>query len=577
MLLKETITLSTIEVIGETTKLLFSNPHCLNSVDYNTHSYRKHQLHLPTVKYFFINIIELNSLDQIDEYISSEILFSEFSNKMEGINQAFSENAATVGRENLSGQSATLSSVRTTNYADGRHSQFQNQQQHPQSHLMEWSTLFSDYEFLGKIGQGAFASVWRARCHFNERMCAIKVLNLEHVDTNFVDIRLEVQTMRLSSHPNVLACFTSFIQDTNLWLVTQLMDRGSSLQCIQSARFKLQQQQEIPIEDTFAFFEEHITYILYETILGLKYIHDNGQIHRDVKAGNILLGSDANVRIADFGVSGWLVFGGNQRENTRTFVGTPCWMAPEVMEQVHGYDYKADIWSLGITALELAKGYAPYARYAPMKVLLLTIQEDPPSFDSYEDEGIIEEWSASFRDMVRVCLQKDPSKRPNCEELLAHKHFKHLGNEKNRLEYQEKVKKEICDFIKDLNANEHEQRSQQAQDNTPIFVSTSSEENRAPGTTWVFSDGSQVLCDGSQVMEASTENISGQDDGDFFDEFERETQGENFRREDVKGIPMKGDKKPILSETKSTDKEDMNDFFDEFEKNTGGENFRKSS
>ena len=187
--------------------------------------------------------------------------------------------------------------------------------------------------------------------------------------------------MRLSSHPNVLTSFTSFVSGSDLWLVTQLCSKGSSLRCIYAQR-ALQKRSSGGLDS-----EDHINYILHQTLLGLKYFHDNGHIHRDIKAGNILIdGISGDVRIADFGVAGWLTSAEMSRSNTKTFVGTPCWMAPEVMEQVNGYDYKADIWSFGITALELAKGFAPYACYPPMKVLLLTIQDDPPSFETYNDD-----------------------------------------------------------------------------------------------------------------------------------------------------------------------------------------------
>lgn len=192
-----------------------------------------------------------------------------------------------------------------------------------QSTVDEWTADATLYELVGKIGQGAFSTVWRARSA-DGRECAVKVLNLDHVDTNLSEIRREVQAMRLSSHPNVLTCYTAFVNNINLWLLTPLMSKGSSLHCLQTARRALRQSNQKPR------MEDHILYIIHETILGLQYIHDNGQIHRDIKAGNILLNGNGEVRIADFGVSGWLIQGGSQYEKAKTFVGTPCWMAPEV-------------------------------------------------------------------------------------------------------------------------------------------------------------------------------------------------------------------------------------------------------
>jgi len=333
----------------------------------------------------------------------------------------------------------------------------------------QWPTDAKAYELISKIGQGAFATVYRAKClpmslhkplSTNNRTddesstiteeggrnqyCAIKVLDLEHFDTNLSEIRSEVLTMRLSNHPNVIQFYTSFVYDTNLWLVTELMSKGSSLCCIHAAR-------SVGLLKS-GLREEWIAFILHETLQGLQYFHENGQIHRDIKAGNILIGASGEVRLADFGVSGWLISGGLRRDHCKTFVGTPCWMAPEVMEQVTGYDYRADIWSLGITALELAKGYAPYAKYPPMKVLLLTIQQPPPSLDTYDDEKHYNtsnnDYSDVFRDIVRICLVKDPSIRPTCKQVLAHKMFQ--GYKESLEDHRQKIKKDLLNRIPDV-------------------------------------------------------------------------------------------------------------------------------
>mmetsp|Transcript_26067 Transcript_26067/g.84304 ORF Transcript_26067/g.84304 Transcript_26067/m.84304 type:complete len:367 (-) Transcript_26067:24-1124(-) len=283
-----------------------------------------------------------------------------------------------------------------------------------------WPCESGAYSLERLIGRGAFAKVYMATCpraaNTVERV-ALKVMDLEQVTAEITEISKEVQMMRMCCHANVLCCHASFVSKSELYLVMPLMEKGSCLHIMHAAKQRGLGE---------GMSEQWLGYVLLEVLHGLEYLHENGHIHRDIKAGNVLLDPAGNVALADFGVSSWLVHAGLRRRTAKTFVGTPCWMAPEVMEQVDGYDYKADIWSFGITALELAKGFAPYAFHPPMKVLLLTIQEEPPSLRSYSTEKSSrgESFSRSFKEMVRMCLQKEARKRPTVHTLLNSKFFK---------------------------------------------------------------------------------------------------------------------------------------------------------
>eukprot|EP00250_Pteridium_aquilinum_P021984 c25275_g1_i2 orf=493-2568(-) len=269
-------------------------------------------------------------------------------------------------------------------------------------------TQAADYDLLEEIGHGAFAVVYRAICKPFSQVVAVKCMDLDICSSNLKNVSEEVQLMSLVDHPNIIKAYCSFIVDHYLWVIMPYMDGGS---CLHIMKIRYPEGVE----------ESAIAVILKETLKGLDYLHQQQQIHRDVKAGNILIDASGTVKLGDFGTSACMFSRGDRQRTRNTITGTPCWMAPEVLEQRVGYNCSADIWSFGITALELAHGHAPFSKYPPQKVLIMTISSAPPYLAIEKDK----QFSKAFKEVIKLCLNKDPSKRPSAEKLLKHPFFKH--------------------------------------------------------------------------------------------------------------------------------------------------------
>ncbi|KAJ3312862.1 hypothetical protein HDV04_002672 [Boothiomyces sp. JEL0838] len=247
------------------------------------------------------------------------------------------------------------------------------------------------FELLEKFGSGSYGTVYKALHKSSGKICAIKQIPVEN-DLN--DTIREISIMTGFESQYLVHFHASYLTDEALWIVMELCEAGSV-------------SDVMTLCDT-CLSEEMIALICYDVLNGLNYLHEKRKIHRDIKAANILLNYRGEAKLGDFGVTGQLADHAAKRV---TFVGTPFWMAPEVIQEI-GHGYKADIWSLGITCIEMAEGRPPYHDLHPFKAIFFIPSNPPPTFS---DPG---HFSPEFNDFVKRCLQKNPNDRLSAIELL---------------------------------------------------------------------------------------------------------------------------------------------------------------
>lgn len=252
------------------------------------------------------------------------------------------------------------------------------------------------YRDMEKIGEGAAGEVFLATDVTSGKQVAVKKMEIN--GENMKLLITEIGIMKTSRHENIVDFFDSYsIDDRQLWVVMEYMNGG----CLTDI---------LELFEDIKMNENQIALCCKETLRALSYIHSLHRIHRDIKSDNILLNCDGKVKLADFGYAAQLT---QKQQKRNTVVGTPYWMAPELIRG-HDYGTKVDIWSLGIMLMEMVEGEPPYMEFPPLRALfLITTKGIPPLKEP-------QKWSSDLNDFFSKCLEKDVEKRPGADELLKH-------------------------------------------------------------------------------------------------------------------------------------------------------------
>uniref|UniRef100_A0A8D0A0S7 non-specific serine/threonine protein kinase n=1 Tax=Sander lucioperca TaxID=283035 RepID=A0A8D0A0S7_SANLU len=302
------------------------------------------------------------------------------------------------------------------------------------------------WDIIGELGDGAFGKVYKAQNKQNGTLAAAKVIDTKTED-ELEDYMVEIEILASCNHHHIVKLLDAFYFEGKLWILIEF--------CAGGAVDAIMLELERPLT------EPQIRVVCRQTLEALSYLHENKVIHRDLKAGNILLSLDGEVKLADFGVSA---------KNTKTlqrrdsFIGTPYWMAPEVVmcetSKDRPYDFKADIWSLGVTLIELAQIEPPNHEMNPMRVLLKIAKSEPPTLMHPS------RWSPEFNDFLRKALDKNVDNRWGTLQLLQHPFVTSVTDSRPLRELIAEAKAEVTEEIEDSKEEEEEEEP-----DTPLVCS----------------------------------------------------------------------------------------------------------
>ncbi|XP_072771037.1 STE20-like serine/threonine-protein kinase isoform X1 [Nerophis lumbriciformis] len=315
------------------------------------------------------------------------------------------------------------------------------------------------WNIIGELGDGAFGKVFKAQNKLTGVLAAAKVIDTK-TEEELEDYMVEIDILASCDHPNIVKLLDAFYYEGKLWILIEF--------CAGGAVDAIMLELERPLT------EPQIKVVCRQTLQALVYLHDSKIIHRDLKAGNILLTLNGDVKLADFGVSARNIKTLQRRDS---FIGTPYWMAPEVVmcetSKDRPYDYKADIWSLGVTLIEMAQIEPPNHEMNPMRVLLKIAKAEPPTLMQPS------RWTPEFNDFLKRCVDKNVDSRWSATQLLQHSFVSSVTDSKPLREIIAEAKAEVTEEIEEHKEEEEEEETEvnMGHKRAPSDVSVASSED----------------------------------------------------------------------------------------------------